>query len=674
MKPWLSKLAILLIVAPAILIGVLWFAPDFIPAEEYKEQIESKLEDYTGRDVKILGDVRFSFLPRLQLEVNNVTIGQPENLKLASPEMVTLKALYINVQVLPLIGGRVVVERFDLIQPVIELARDAQGKPNWIFTPKNAVPTKKTDEKKPEATTASSLKELAISAIVIQGGTLTYFETPTAKPIKLSEIDANLKAPSLSKAASLEFSGNLEGTGPLALKGNLTTPQQFLDGKDTFTTLTGTLGKDALDVKLSGNVVKLGESFNFTGDVGVNAGSVHKLMQALGNKPAEGAKDMALGISSKLKFASDAASLSDLKANLGDTSVTGKLSAALPKKGQPKIEGELALAKPLDISAFLVTPEEPAKTEAKPEQAKEIVVAPERTNGWSTEPTLPDLTFLRSFDAVLAIKTEGIIANKLTLGAFTLNNTVKDGLARFQIASLPLYGGTATVDATLDGRNPTPVIVKKVSLKDVDGGALLAAYDFDRLTGKVSGTLDLRTKGRSQADLVTQLNGGGDLKFTDGEIRGVNLAQLVDQVKSIKTAITNDGSASSDAVKSDAATKFSSLSGTFTVADGVARNNDLSMLAPLLKASGSGVVNLPKRMVDYIVKPSLVANLEGQTRKADDTSAAITVPIRVTGPFDNLSFRPDATSLVQDIAKDPKGAVKNIEENVKGLKGLFKGL
>src|SRR5690606_9271371 len=107
-------------------------------------------------------------------------------------------------------------------------------------------------------------------------------------------------------------------------------------------------------------------------------------------------------------------------------------------------------------------------------------------------------------------------------------------------------------------------------------------------------------------------------------------------------------------------TDFSELSATFAITQGIASNDDLSMKAPLLTLTGAGKVDLPLRRVDYRLRPTLVTTLEGQGRTAE-ASNALTIPLKVTGTFDKLSFAPDASNLIQDALKDPSAAKENVK-------------
>jgi AsmA protein len=142
----------------------------------------------------------------------------------------------------------------------------------------------------------------------------------------------------------------------------------------------------------------------------------------------------------------------------------------------------------------------------------------------------------------------------------------------------------------------------------------------------------------------------------DGAIKGINLAAMV---RNVSTAFLDAGAGQ------EQKTDFAELSGTFNITSGILSNDDLKLLSPLLRITGKGTSDLPKRTVNYRVTPKAVASVEGQGAAGDE--AGVAVPVIIEGPWHNLSYKPDLAGLVEDIAKDPTKALENIEGTVKQI-------
>ena len=117
------------------------------------------------------------------------------------------------------------------------------------------------------------------------------------------------------------------------------------------------------------------------------------------------------------------------------------------------------------------------------------------------------------------------------------------------------------------------------------------------------------------------------------------------------------------------------MSGTFVIRNVILENDDLKLVSPLLRLAGAGTSDLPQRTVDYRVEPKLVAALEGQGGTLE--AEGITVPVIITGPWHDLSYRPDLAGVAKEVLKDPgkaaeaaKGALEGLKRGGDGVKGL----
>ncbi|MBM3345341.1 MAG: hypothetical protein FJY55_02395 [Betaproteobacteria bacterium] len=118
-------------------------------------------------------------------------------------------------------------------------------------------------------------------------------------------------------------------------------------------------------------------------------------------------------------------------------------------------------------------------------------------------------------------------------------------------------------------------------------------------------------------------------------------------------------------------TDFTELSGSFVIRNGVAHNEDLSAKSPFLRLTGAGDTDIGASQMDYLAKAAIVGTSGGQGAKDLADLRGLTIPVRLSGPFDALKYR-------IDFAAAATGAVKQqVQEKVKEqvqdrLKGLFK--
>jgi AsmA protein len=230
-----------------------------------------------------------------------------------------------------------------------------------------------------------------------------------------------------------------------------------------------------------------------------------------------------------------------------------------------------------------------------------------------------------------------------------------------------LYDGKGNGSLTLTAVDGQPSIKQNFKLDGLQALPFLSdAADFERLEGTASAEFSVSARGGSQRQLVQNLNGGGKVVFADGAITGINIAAMVRNASSAFLSAT-----AKEARKTD----FAELSGSFTIKNGVLSNQDLSLLAPALRVAGSGTVDLPKKRIDYRIDPKAAATLKGQGSAAD--VKGILVPVVITGPFDDLSYQPDLSGVVEQAIKDPgalKEQVKDLGQSGKDIKKQLKNI
>jgi uncharacterized protein involved in outer membrane biogenesis len=202
-----------LIVAGAV-IGVLSFDPDSL-----KPRLIAAVKQATGRDLTLQGHMRLAISLRPTLTVQGVGFANPSGF--APPQMATLQQLDVTLALLPLLSHRVEIDRVVLKQPDIILETDAQGRPNWQFTPEPATGA-------PSAGTAAPGQEhattrLIVSDVLIEDGKITWHDGRTGRSavIAIGSLRASAASPDADLLVSMQAAYNgapftLAGTfGPL---------------------------------------------------------------------------------------------------------------------------------------------------------------------------------------------------------------------------------------------------------------------------------------------------------------------------------------------------------------------------------------------------------------------------------------------------------------------------
>jgi AsmA protein len=249
---------------------------------------------------------------------------------------------------------------------------------------------------------------------------------------------------------------------------------------------------------------------------------------------------------------------------------------------------------------------------------------------------------------------------------------VKAAGGKLDVAPLSanLYDGSLAGALSVNANNNQ--VALKQSLTNVNINPLMKdAIDKDLLEGRGNVAVDVTTAGTTVAALKKGLNGTASMNLRDGAIKGINLAKTFRETKAVFSTRKDTVQQAKQTEKTD----FSELTGTFRIAGGVARNDDLSMKSPFIRLGGAGDINIGEDRMDYLAKASVVATAGGQGGKELDHLKGLTVPVRVSGPFDKLAYNIEFGGLVAEAAKakvEEKVKEKVQEKSKDVLKGLFK--
>ncbi|MFQ5959267.1 MAG: AsmA family protein, partial [Alphaproteobacteria bacterium] len=653
----MKKLLIAVAVVVLIVVAAAVVVPQFVPLETVKAEIASQVRAASGRELTIGGDIRLSVLPAIELEVEDVAFSNAPGASEA--QMATLSELRLKLAFWPLLSGAVEVDSFVLVDPVVHLEVDAKGRPNWAFEAAaegDAAPATEEAATPAEGEAGPAVTGLKLGDVRIVNGVLAYRDA-TGAEYRVSDINMKVELPAFDSPFKAE--GSLVfNDEKLTIEAEVTTPARLVAGEraEIEVEVTGA----PLTLEYEGGVVTAAP-FRADGAVGLEVPSLRALAAWAGEPLAfEGSGLGPFRIKGRLAAKGQAYAFSQAEIALDDIKAKGGVAVDLGG-GKPYVEGRLDVER-LDLNPYLPPEPEAAAGATDSTGAGAGGDAAAQPGDWSDEPI--DLSPLRLANADLAFSAGSLAIRKIEIGRSALAVRLKDGELVIELEEMALYGGGGAARVRIDARRKVPVIEKSVRFSGVQAEPLLsAAADFDRLTGTTEAEIAISTKGRSQREMVANLGGNGAVKFVDGAIKGVNLGAMVRNVRS----------AFLDAEAGvPQQTDFAELSGTFRIASGILRNDDLALLAPLLRVGGKGSLDLPRRTVNYRIEPKLAATGQGQGGATD--VAGLMVPVIVEGPWHDLDYRPDLAGLVEQTVKDPEGALGAVKGVAEGAKGLVEGL
>lgn len=625
----MKKLLAGILVIVVLLVAAVVALPFLIPVDTFRDQAIATVKESTGRDLTIGGEMTLSLFPSIALAADDVHLSNAAGAE--TPDMVSVKQIRLELQLLPLIGGTVRLDRLVLVEPVIDLEILPDGKANWQMGKVSTSKGKEDshDRGDTDIKEAEELPEINLGDVRLVNGSLTYNDRTTGQKVTLGAINVDVSLPDLDSPFALDGAVDYRGR---TVKLNISSPSLrpfFEGGRSDFTIAKKS---DFFSIAFKGGLSRKG-GVTADGTVDMKIESVRDLTAWLGTDLQFGSKDAlgAVTLAGKISATPGRMRFSDARIAIDRIKGTGELAADLTGK-VPALSGRLDIES-LDI---------------RPYQGGNSAVAESggtaQDNGkpadWSDDPI--DLSGLKAANADFTITAGAVVTNTVRIGKTALTLRLKDGVMKLNLPEMALYEGQGKGAVIVDGRK-LPTIDANLDINGVRlAGLLNDAAGFDRLEGTGRIVAAVTAKGGSERQLVQHLNGKGRFAFTDGAILGFNLAAMV---RNITDAFSGGGSKT-------AKTDFSELTGSFTIKNGILNNPDLIMKSPLLRVSGKGDVDLPARSIKYRVEPKAVASLEGQGGKTD--LGGVMVPIIIEGKWENLSFRPDLAGAIGAAVKDPK--------------------
>lgn len=268
-----------------------------------------------------------------------------------------------------------------------------------------------------------------------------------------------------------------------------------------------------------------------------------------------------------------------------------------------------------------------------------------------------DLAALKDLNAIGTLRIGALKASNVKASNVRIDLKAAGGRLEMNPVSANLYQGSMQ-GAVMVNAQSTPQFAVRQNLAGISIGPLLADLTGnDALEGRGNVTLDVTAQGSTASALKKALNGKAAVALKDGAVKGIDIAGSIRSAKARLGVLKGEQVHQANRQQK---TDFTELTASFDIRNGIARNNDLNLKSPLLRVGGEGEINIGEDTLNYLVKASIVATTRGQGGRELAELQGVTVPVRVTGPIDNPSYKLDFNALATETVK------RKVEEAVRG--------
>jgi AsmA family protein len=579
-----------------------------LDVNDYRDEIASAAEKATGRQLVLGGplDLEVSLTPALvaqDVSLANAPWG-------SRPEMVRLKRLEVQVELLPLVFGEVRVQRLVLAGADILLETNAEGRGNWVFDTAAAEPAPE-EEPAPD-----SKQQLLAEQILIEDGVLTFRNGQTGADTVVAADRISMTAETYDSPIAFEVDTSVNDV-ELAAEGEVGPLTTLMNGGAPYPVA---IDADALGIELhvDGTIDAPMDAQGINLTLEVKAEDLGDLQKLTGAAIPAG---LPLAVTGQIGGGAEAIDIRDLKIALGESSLAGNIGVRLTGP-RPRIEAALAGDR-LDLTELV-----PAGEAGETETEGATPVTAEAGKVFPDDP-LP-LDGLKLADAHLDLKVQELLLPSLTASDLAVVLGLENGALTVEPLRATIAGSPVEATVGLNASSATPQMKFTASAPQLDLGRLLTEAEVtDLLEGQADIAVDVNGQGASVAAIMGSLNGQTKLLMNSGRAKTAAFDKIVGGLSTVMGTLFSG--------KSEW-TVLNCVASNFAIDDGIATSKVMLVDTEYSTVVGEGTVDLGTEQLDLTVTPA-----------AKSEALNVAVPVKIGGTLAEPIFRPDELATARQI-------------------------
>ncbi|MCG3729867.1 AsmA family protein [Vibrio cincinnatiensis] len=704
----MKKLSLFIAALLVIVVGAIAALVIFVNPNQFKPLIVEQTKKQTGLELVIEGDIRWTFFPSIGLELGKTELRNPVGF--SQTNLFKVDRVGIEISVMPLLDSQLHIGNVQLegAEVYLETLEDGRSNIDSLTQASNTEEMKpasakemqvETEEVSSASTTTDKAWDINLAGVTIKNARLDIQDNQAATHLKLYDVQLTVSEFAANKWTKVDFSAQgsnnqqqfgAAGAAEIKLSENfkqyalrnIALSAHFNDSATQIDALTVELATFEFDKANSMAFTMKGKAADLQLDVAgktaltvdstVSTVSVDKL-DLIANLQGEALPQSPMKVAMNASFSFDIAKsslnliLDKLAANTLE--LAGKASVKLTDI--PQVRFTLH-SQHIDLDEFLGI----GQSQTEPAENVQPTQNAQKTASVPTQEVEPDLSALKGLDIAGQVTIDQLKAANAKLHKVQTRFSVNRGVIDLSSLTAELYQGKVQASAQIDARKtPATYHVKKTITGVKVQPLLVDVLNNKMLEGTGNIEADIQGKSLTPTGIQQNLVGTVAIKFSDGAVNGINIAQLI---RTSYAKIKGQRAEESDSVKK---TDFSAMSATLKLNKGEVSTSNLTMQSPLLRVHGEGKANYIQESVDFLVRTSIVGTLKGQGGKDIDELRDVTVPIHISGQWADPKFRLVFDDVLKQKAQKEidRGIeklgdkIKN-EETKQAVDGLLKGL
>jgi len=699
------------------LIGLAVFLLTFEP-NRYKAQIQSYVNQKTGRALTLEGDLQVAIYPNLGASVGAASLSERDR---AEP-FASIESAHISVALLPLLRGQTIVNGVDIVGLKLNVERSRQGQLNLEDLLGKSDHERSIKASTQNQTAARQPLTFDVARVRLEKATLAYKDLGSGLHLVLHNLRLQTGRLAPGSEGDLTFSTDLTSASPkAALRVSIKTAYTIDQALERVSLSNTSLDAQGELAGLKDLQAQLRTTATLSrAEPSMTLGQTQLTTSARGQTGAIKANFSSPGITwRKDSLQSDAAELTANinhdKTTISTTVLTKQWQVNKQRVSVSSLATDITVKSPSwDALGLVIKANGKAQADLgkqtwalnligaldggplklsidgrgfdKPALGFDVELAAINLDRYSTLPAKTsavgspgavsatqafDLSALRAVNAKGRVQLQSLKIRDINIRQINAVVNLAEGRLDVSPHSAELLGGRTEGSLSINSAN------NQFQLKETATGISLQALTQalmgqERVSGRGNLSLDLSANGATPEQVKRTIRGTANLIVRDGSVKGVDVGAI------LRNAQAALGRTSPATGQTSGSTDFAEASASATISNGIATNKDLSIKAPLFRLEGSGTVNIPESRLDYSTRVAIVETSHGQDGAELAGLRGLTVPLRISGTFDQLSYRIDMAALAAELAKGRAAdALRGPIDQLLGpgmtdkLKGLF---
>jgi AsmA protein len=628
---------------------------------DYRTRIELAFNQHTGRVLTLEGKLGLRLLPRLSVSTGPFAISDRPGA--GEGDFLTARDARIRLALMPLLQRRIELGRLVLIEPVVALRIDRDGRDNWSDLFDRPPPPESADQPDEPATEGP---ELTVAGIVIEGGRMSFDDARRSRHLEFSELDVETGALGQDSPTSIRAGLVLERPDEAELRTLVTgrvsrVRTRVWAAENVVVEVDRPAASGSANEPLEGRI----EAARLTADLEARRYSAPDLRWRLGEAQGEASLEARQDESGLAVEGPVTIERTDLRALLGS------LGVSLPRFRSGKAPGDITLKATLRYGSGLAlrdlvavvggtrvtgsvelggAPGAPAQFDLRGDRIVLDDYLPEGAG--KAETSKPAARSATDSARLQKLAVRGrfafghVLYGKVDMSDVDGGIGLEDGVLEVDPLRASVFGGASQTRLRYELATGIPRLTLEQRLTGIDTAAMLGQLlNQTRLSGRGSLTAQLSGAGSDRKALLASLSGPFDVQVTDGRFSGVDLWAEIEKAVAMARGVT-------PARAGKGYTSFDRFEAQGRLDGNVIRNDRFDVMNPSMRARGAGTVDYATGALDLALTARLIEAPDGEVAGISlDRIVGVDIPLRVQGSLGAPKVRPDVKRLIEAAAR-----------------------